>query len=189
MGISKKLRFEVFKRDNFSCTYCGATAPIRLEVDHIHPRCQGGSDNLANLTTACFPCNRGKSGTPLPPAVEPPVVFQWQRQGGPWDGRYRETESSIPYLWMLRDGEGTLHECYDELEYEDGELTCYPASGHPGVCGRKGREFDFHEIYNRTGFLKVIGAYLPRVWEENFSVGIATLTWWDTDRIILDVFG
>ena len=65
-GLSKKLRFEVFKRDDFSCQYCGATPPkVILEVDHIEPVALGGADDMDNLITACFPCNRGKSATPL----------------------------------------------------------------------------------------------------------------------------
>lgn len=36
--ISKKLRFEVFKRDGFRCAYCGKFPPaVILEVDHIEP--------------------------------------------------------------------------------------------------------------------------------------------------------
>jgi len=62
MGLSKRKRFEVFKRDRFTCQYCGAKAPdVVLEVDHIHPVAEGGDDNEVNLTTACFGCNRGKS--------------------------------------------------------------------------------------------------------------------------------
>lgn len=34
--VGKKLRFEVFKRDKFTCQYCGAKAPdVVLHVDHI----------------------------------------------------------------------------------------------------------------------------------------------------------
>ena len=37
-SLSKKIRFEVFKRDKFTCQYCGKTAPnVVLEVDHIEP--------------------------------------------------------------------------------------------------------------------------------------------------------
>lgn len=60
--ISKKLRFEVFKRDEFTCQYCGATPPrVILECDHIDPVANGGSNDIDNLITACFDCNRGKS--------------------------------------------------------------------------------------------------------------------------------
>lgn len=41
--LSKGIRFEVFKRDNFTCQYCGAKAPdVILEVDHINPVKLGG---------------------------------------------------------------------------------------------------------------------------------------------------
>lgn len=61
MSISKKLRFEVFKRDDFQCQYCGKSSPhIVLEIDHIIPKSEGGENNLENLTTSCFNCNRGK---------------------------------------------------------------------------------------------------------------------------------
>ena len=60
--ISKKTRFEVFKRDGFKCTYCGAEAPKAvLHVDHIQPVAKGGGNDMLNLTTACADCNGGKS--------------------------------------------------------------------------------------------------------------------------------
>jgi len=61
-AISKKTRFEVFKRDSFKCQYCGKCAPeVVLNVDHIHPVSQGGEDDMMNYITACFDCNSGKS--------------------------------------------------------------------------------------------------------------------------------
>jgi hypothetical protein len=36
-----------------------------LQVDHIVPVCEGGSDDLINLATSCWECNSGKSGVPL----------------------------------------------------------------------------------------------------------------------------
>lgn len=61
-ALSKKVRFEVFKRDCFSCSYCGRSPPsVILECDHIDPVSKGGDNDLDNLTTACFDCNRGKS--------------------------------------------------------------------------------------------------------------------------------
>lgn len=60
-NISKKTRFEVFKRDNFTCQYCGRMAPdVILEIDHINPISNGGNNNILNLITSCFECNRGK---------------------------------------------------------------------------------------------------------------------------------
>src|SRR3982750_2792816 len=72
MAVSKKLRFEVFRRDNFACRYCGRTAMAGafLEPDHVVPSSRGGRDIAANLVTACDACNSGKSDTPL---TAPPV--------------------------------------------------------------------------------------------------------------------
>lgn len=64
--ISKKLRFEVFKRDTFTCQYCGAKAPdVLLHVDHIHPVAAGGKSDILNLITACVGCNLGKGARRL----------------------------------------------------------------------------------------------------------------------------
>jgi len=66
MSISKKIRFEVFKRDGFRCAYCGQTPPaVILEADHIDPKSKGGKDDINNLITACFDCNRGKTNIKL----------------------------------------------------------------------------------------------------------------------------
>ena len=54
MSISKKIRFEVFKRDSFQCQYCGKTPPnIILEIDHIIPISEEGADDINNLITSC----------------------------------------------------------------------------------------------------------------------------------------
>ena len=64
MSINKKLRFSVFKRDNFTCQYCGKTPPdVVLEADHVICVKDGGKDDKMNLITACFACNRGKGGS------------------------------------------------------------------------------------------------------------------------------
>lgn len=64
--ISKRTRFEVFKRDGFCCQYCGAHPPrVLLEVDHIVPVAEGGANDMDNLVTSCEPCNRGKGAVPL----------------------------------------------------------------------------------------------------------------------------
>lgn len=59
--LSKKTRFEVFKRDRFTCQYCGRMSPdVILEVDHIKPVSEGGTNKMVNLITSCRDCNRGK---------------------------------------------------------------------------------------------------------------------------------
>lgn len=61
-AIGKKVRFEVFKRDSFTCQYCGASAPdVVLQVDHIDPVSKGGEHSVMNFITSCQGCNAGKS--------------------------------------------------------------------------------------------------------------------------------
>lgn len=65
-AISKKTRFEVFKRDAFTCLYCGAHPPgVLLHVDHFIAVAAGGGNSMDNLVTACEPCNLGKGAGDL----------------------------------------------------------------------------------------------------------------------------
>lgn len=65
-ALSKKTRFDVFKRDKFTCQYCGAHPPgVLLHVDHIVAVAEGGTNTEGNLTTSCEACNLGKGARPL----------------------------------------------------------------------------------------------------------------------------
>lgn len=81
--VSKRLRFEIFKRDGFCCQYCGAKPPSVLELDHIHPVSQGGNNSRDNLITACFDCNRGKSDvllTSIPESLAERAALMQEKQ-------------------------------------------------------------------------------------------------------------
>lgn len=74
-ALSKRTRFEVFKRDDFQCRYCGARAPqALLHVDHVIPVADGGTNALDNLIAACDGCNLGKGsmrlGDKCPPVAD-----------------------------------------------------------------------------------------------------------------------
>ena len=60
--MTDSLRYDVLRRDNFTCQICGSTARdgVRLEVDHIVPVSRGGRTEMDNLQTLCERCNRGK---------------------------------------------------------------------------------------------------------------------------------
>lgn len=71
MAVSKRLRYEILRRDDHACRYCGAKAPdVPLTVDHVVPTALGGSDEPSNLVAACGACNSGKtSSSPDAPLV------------------------------------------------------------------------------------------------------------------------
>lgn len=71
MTVSRRLRFEILRRDGHTCRYCGGAAPdVALTVDHVKPTALGGKDEPENLVTACSQCNSGKASVaPSSPLV------------------------------------------------------------------------------------------------------------------------
>ncbi len=60
--ISKSTRVSVFHRDKYKCVFCGhSSQQVALQIDHIIPFSQGGSNQIDNLQTLCVDCNQGKS--------------------------------------------------------------------------------------------------------------------------------
>lgn len=65
-NIPTKLRYNILKRDHFTCQYCGRSAPdVELHVDHLYPQILGGHNDPFNLLASCDQCNLGKSRYPL----------------------------------------------------------------------------------------------------------------------------
>lgn len=61
--MNDDIRYNVLKRDNFTCQKCGITSKdgAKLEVDHIIPVSKGGKTIMSNLQTLCDRCNSGKN--------------------------------------------------------------------------------------------------------------------------------
>ncbi len=61
--MNDEIRYNVLKRDNYTCQICGAKASdgVKLHVDHIIPITRGGKTVMSNLQTLCERCNVGKS--------------------------------------------------------------------------------------------------------------------------------
>lgn len=58
----KKLtRREVFRRDKYTCQYCGVETR-ELSLDHVSPRHRGGKHIWENVVSACLKCNNRKAG-------------------------------------------------------------------------------------------------------------------------------
>jgi hypothetical protein len=64
MAVSKRTRFEVLRRDNYTCRYC-RSVDNPLRVDHVTPVTLGGTDDPGNLVAACQDCNAGKASSTL----------------------------------------------------------------------------------------------------------------------------
>ena len=55
-------RRNLYKRDHFTCQYCGAQpGSAELTIDHIVPRAQGGTSSWENCVLACIACNKRKA--------------------------------------------------------------------------------------------------------------------------------
>ena len=70
-GMSGKLRRQILERDGGTCQVCGSAAGedsgcepgkrCRLQVDHIVPISQGGTDDPSNLRAVCVYFNKDKA--------------------------------------------------------------------------------------------------------------------------------
>jgi hypothetical protein len=61
-AIGGALQWQVWRRDNFRCMYCGVegNGSHPLTVDHFIPVELGGSDEIGNLISCCRACNKAK---------------------------------------------------------------------------------------------------------------------------------
>jgi len=65
-SIQQRLRFDVLRRCNYACYYCGRRASLgvtELQLDHVIPVSHGGTNDPWNLVAACAECNAGKSAS------------------------------------------------------------------------------------------------------------------------------
>jgi hypothetical protein len=93
--VSDAKRLEVLQRNDYKCAYCPCDEPAKMTVDHIFPRSKGGTNDLANLTTACRACNNAKGDM----AVE--EFLRGWRSREPADDGHRPLPERRPYT--LRD--------------------------------------------------------------------------------------
>lgn len=107
--ISKKTRFEVLKRDEFTCQYCGRKAPdVILHIDHINPVAKGGDNNILNLITSCADCNLGKKHNLL---SDNTVVEKQKKEIKELNKKRKELESLVREREKVRDfGDAELNE-------------------------------------------------------------------------------
>jgi 5-methylcytosine-specific restriction endonuclease McrA len=76
-------RRNIFKRDHYTCQYCGAQPGMdELTLDHVLPRAQGGTSSWENCVLACLACNKHKADrTPDQAKMrlrKPPIRPTWK---------------------------------------------------------------------------------------------------------------
>lgn len=145
--ISKRIRFEVFKRDKFTCQYCGRMSPdVTLEVDHIKPVSKGGTNDIMNLITACRECNSGKSNIEL---SDNAVIKKQQAQ-------LQEIAERKEQLEMMLEWRNSLNELDEQMiDAIDGEIESWSGT----LLSYKGREIakKWLKEFNLTEILDAIG--------------------------------
>ena len=83
-------RENVFKRDNYTCVYCGEDEPRAMTIDHVIPKSKGGEDSFENCVTACRPCNAEKDDL---------TVEEWGREHpNPYRPHFLQMMKHIDYV-------------------------------------------------------------------------------------------
>lgn len=124
MSVSKRLRYEILRRDGHTCRYCGASAPeARLTVDHVIPVAIGGEDTPDNLVCACVDCNAGKSSIP----ADAPVVEDAKREAFRWAAAFAAAMDDELYAAEKRRSElETFDQAWRRWTYDDGTPVSRP---------------------------------------------------------------
>lgn len=144
--LSKKIRFDVFKRDSFRCQYCGRSAPdVILEVDHIVPVAEGGKNDILNLITSCRDCNRGKGKHVL---TENEIIKKQKEELDALNERREQMEMMIQWRTELRSMELEQVEAINDL-------ICTITGWELADAGKRTildclKRFGFNEVYEAT---------------------------------------
>lgn len=146
--LSKTVRFEVFKRDKFSCQYCGRSAPdVILEVDHIVPVSKGGGNDLMNLITSCQDCNRGKTNRRLD---DDTAIRKQKKQLDDLQERREQLEMMLKWRKALRDQIESEIDAISDIywDYLEKKLT---DTGR-NIVHKQIVRFGFDEVYKATEY-------------------------------------
>lgn len=171
--IGKRLRFEIFKRDSFTCQYCGAAAPdVLLEVDHLSPVSKDGDNDVLNLITSCQGCNRGKSDIHL---SDNTAVKKQKAQLDALQARREQLDAMLEW----RRGLAAIGDA--EAEAVENALLTQPGNYGPNDAGRRNikkwcKKYDLAEILNAvaTSFDQYLrfdnGEVIGDSWEKAFAM-------------------
>lgn len=144
--LTKTIRFEVFKRDKFTCQYCGKSAPdVVLEVDHIKPVSKGGTNEIINLVTACRECNRGKTDKEL---SDNAAVTRQKQQLDALQERREQLEMMLKWREELSREEELEIDSIESL-FDTNTKWTLSETGRRNIK-KLIKRFGFHEVYEAT---------------------------------------
>lgn len=109
MSINQEKRTLIYCRDNHTCAYCKSSDPSgRLEIDHIVPKSQGGSDELWNLASICRRCNGKKSNkqSGIDPLTQKEVRL-YHPVDDIWEDHFKRSNSSEVVMGISPVGRAT----------------------------------------------------------------------------------
>ena len=88
-GISIQLRNEILERNGYTCQLCGngpgdpdpfnAGRKVRLHIDHVIPKSQGGTDKKENLRALCSICNQTRANIQSPTETAKNILARIRR--------------------------------------------------------------------------------------------------------------
>ena len=112
-------RKNLWKRDHGRCQYCGSQDDIT--IDHLLPRCRGGTSTFTNCVLCCLKCNTKKGGrTPAEAGMKlrrisikngkPSIEYYTTPKVLRWSPLYRLPPGDYPESWKQ-----FLHDQNDEF--------------------------------------------------------------------------
>lgn len=125
MAVTKRTRYEVLRRDNHACRYCGGVAPdVKLTVDHVVPTALGGSDDPGNLVAACWDCNIGKAaGHP-----DDDTVAQVSHDAVRWATALRTAlAAEVQDIRVVEEYRAAFVDAWENWRFNDGEAVVLPS--------------------------------------------------------------
>ena len=97
--VRKDLRLAIYLRDDFRCLYCLTdlrdAAPSDISLDHLVCQSDGGSNEPANLVTACRHCNCSRGDKPVARFASPEAVKHIRRNTRRVIRKYREMAKAL----------------------------------------------------------------------------------------------
>lgn len=100
--IDSYLQWDCFRRDNYTCQYCGRTG-IPLTVDHADLYELGGATIKENLVSACRSCNKDRGRMEFDVWIKSPIYLR-KSQNLPESIKQHNLElvGQLPHLQTLR---------------------------------------------------------------------------------------